>query len=102
MLEESLGSVHKSIHEDVRNLHIELLREDAGRELPEGGGPRAGRLRAEAGDGQGGGGGGRAQGGHLPGRGGHARRPARPRQPRPRHDQEVSTHQSNGLIICTP
>lgn len=27
MLEESLGSVHKSIHEDVRNLHIELLRQ---------------------------------------------------------------------------
>jgi hypothetical protein len=27
MLEESLGSVQKSIHEDVRNLHIELLRQ---------------------------------------------------------------------------
>ena len=26
-LEESLGSVQKSIHEDVRNLHIELLRQ---------------------------------------------------------------------------
>jgi protein NEDD1 len=27
MLEESLGSVQKTIHEDVRNLHIELLRQ---------------------------------------------------------------------------
>ncbi|GJN11762.1 hypothetical protein PR202_ga29979 [Eleusine coracana subsp. coracana] len=27
MLDESLGSVQKSIHEDVRNLHIELLRQ---------------------------------------------------------------------------
>ncbi|XP_062199337.1 protein NEDD1 [Phragmites australis] len=27
MLEESLGSVQKSIHEDVRNLHIEVLRQ---------------------------------------------------------------------------
>uniref|UniRef100_A0A453LTY1 UspA domain-containing protein n=1 Tax=Aegilops tauschii subsp. strangulata TaxID=200361 RepID=A0A453LTY1_AEGTS len=45
-------------------------------------------LQAETGERHGGGGGGRRQGGHLPRRGGHARRPPRPRQPRPGHDQE--------------
>lgn len=35
--------------------------------------------------------GGRRQGGHLPGRGGDARRHARPGKPRPRQDQEVKT-----------
>uniref|UniRef100_A0A453LTK1 UspA domain-containing protein n=1 Tax=Aegilops tauschii subsp. strangulata TaxID=200361 RepID=A0A453LTK1_AEGTS len=67
---------------------VGLHEEGAGGELPEGGGPRAGRVQAEAGERHGGGGGGRPQGGHLPGRGGDARRPARPRQPRPGHDQE--------------
>nr|ABF98893.1 universal stress protein family protein, expressed [Oryza sativa Japonica Group]BAG92431.1 unnamed protein product [Oryza sativa Japonica Group] len=79
---------HGSSHSLRPRLGDRVHEEGAGGDLQEGRVARARRLQAERGERDGRHRGGRRQGGHLPGRGGDARRHARPGKPRPRQDQE--------------